>query len=229
MKVTIIFGVFIFAFLWASASSAAIYTWTDENGVMHFTNVAPPAHARVIVKDIPKKHNSAAEKARRDSVEKRLKRAEERADELERSLDNAREKAEALERRLANANRMAEEAPGVQQASYGYDETWEEEYSRYPYYGGYVYRAVPLGRSICRPRYWRHPRYGPWKKGHRGKHHWRHRPWKGKHHYGHRPWGGSRHYGVVGINRARTQSHHIFNKSRSNPFRSNFVSRRAIY
>ncbi|MBW1774032.1 MAG: DUF4124 domain-containing protein [Deltaproteobacteria bacterium] len=214
MKVLSIFGAFIFAFLWASAASAAIYSWTDENGLLHFTNVAPPPQARVV-------------SAREKTVDERLKSAENRADDLEQDLDQAKEearealqRARALEERLAEASRLAEEAQTYQEASYRYEETWEEEYSRSPYYGGYVYRAAPYRRPyVCTNDRWRVPR----------KSHLRKARYK-KPYYGTTSRVGlkNRRYGI-GINSARTQSERIFNQSRSNPLRSNFISRRAIY
>ncbi len=224
MKVLNMFGIFVFAFLWASAASADIYSWTDENGVMHFTNVAPPPQARILVKDAPGDHNQGDYRAPEASVDERLKRAEERADDLAHDLDLANErarealqKARELEERIARAN--AGEAQFVQEAAYRYDAVWEEEVSGSPYYGGYVYRAAPYRRPInCRPERWRSPRISHFKKAR-----------SGKHYYGYRPWEGSRNYGVIGINRAATQSHRIFNKSRSNPLTSNFISRRALY
>jgi hypothetical protein len=234
MKKLSIFGAFIFALLWVSTASAAIYTWTDENGVVHFTNYSPPPQAQVIVKDIPGKDRQGADSALEKSVEERLKRAEERADDLEEDLDRANEKARealqrarAMEERIAYANRLAEETERIQQASYRYQETYEEGYAGYPYYGGVIYSGFPYRRPICRPYYRRHPRISHWKKEPWGRSHWRHKSWKGSPHYSNRPKG--RHYGVIGINRARNQSDRIFKQSRSNPFRSSPVARRAIY
>lgn len=220
MKKLSIFGAFIFAFLWESTASGAIYSWTDENGVLNFTNVAPPPQAQVVVKDSPRRNTRGADRVQEESVDERLRRAQERADDLEESLDNAREKAEALEERLAEASRLAEEAQRVQEAAYRYEDTWEEEYSRSSYYSGYGYRAIPFRRrGICGPDRWRPPRISHYKKA-------RHR----KPYYGNKPRKSlkSRHYGI-GVNSARTQAERIFNQSRSNPLRSNFVSRRAIY
>ena len=227
MKTLSIFGAFIFAFLWAPAASGAIYSWTDEDGVLHFTNVAPPPQALVVVKDTPR--DRGGDSARKPTVDERLKSAENRADDLEQDLDQAREearealqRARALEETLAEASRLAAEAQRIQEASYRYEETWEEEYPR-SYYGAYGYRSVPFRRrGICGPDRRRHPRISHHKKAHRGKYHY------GKKYYGSRPRGGSRHYSI-GVNSARTQSERVFNQSRSNPLRSNFISRRAIY
>ena len=227
MKVLSIFGAFIFAFLWASAASAAIYSWTDEKGVLHFTNVAPPPQALVVVKDTPKDRDRENVSAREKTVDERLKSAENRADDLEQDLDQAKEeargalqRARALEERLAEASRLAEETQEVQEASYRYEETWQEEYSRSPYSGGYVYRAAPYRRPYIRTNDRRRvPRKSHLRKARYKKHHYGNKPRKSLR---------SRRYGI-GINSARTQSERVFNQSRSNPLRSNFISRRAIY
>ena len=260
MKILSIFGALIFAFIWASAASGAIYSWTDEDGVMHFANVAPPPQALVVVKDTPGDRDRGDDPERKTTVDDRLKSAENRADDLEQDLDQAKEearealqRARALEERLAEAGRLAAEAQRIQEVSYGYEETWEEDYSR-SYYGGYGYRAVPFRRrGICGPDRRRHPRISHYRKARNGKYQYGNKPRGGSRDYGtgvnsakrqsgrifnqsrSNPYDNkprkslkSRHYGV-GVNSAKRQSGRIFNQSRSNPLRSNSVSRRAIY
>lgn len=225
MKTPIIFGVFIFAFLWASAASGAIYSWKDENGVMHFTNVAPPPQARIVVKNAPVDNDEGDNSAEKESVDERLERAEDRVEDLEQDLDQAEEKArealqraEALEARLAESN--AEEAQFVQEAIYRVEKTWEEGYSSSPYYGGYVYRTAPFYRwKNCRPDRGKRPPISHYRKA-------RHK----KPYHGAKSRGGlkSRRYNM-GVNAAKTQSERVFNQTRRNTLRSDLIGRRALY
>ena len=49
------FKIMILAALWLSGfaaleANADIYSWTDENGVNHFTNYSPPKQAKLLIK-----------------------------------------------------------------------------------------------------------------------------------------------------------------------------------
>jgi hypothetical protein len=87
--------------LLAGPLHADIYEWTDENGVKHFTNYAPPDDATILMKTEELPHDEAADRTRMEDDRQYL-------DELAR-LERAEREAE-LERRVAEAERRAAEA-----------------------------------------------------------------------------------------------------------------------
>ena len=87
--------------LLAGTLHADIYEWTDENGVKHFTNYAPPDNATVLMKTKELPYDEAADRARMEEERQFL-------DELAK-LERAAKDAE-LERRVAEAERRAAEA-----------------------------------------------------------------------------------------------------------------------
>jgi len=226
MKVLGIIGTFLFVYLWTSPVSATIYTWTDENGVVHFTNYAPPSHAQVIVEDVPgrpaQEGDTASGSGTDQAFEDRLQRAEARANDLEQSLNQAQEKAQALEESLAEANRRAQEALRIEEAVSRSDTAWEEEYATPVYYSPYDtygYSVVPHSRPIiARKPHGRYPYISHYDKGRDKKHGSGRGPREGD----------KKHRSNIGRVDARTQSERVFNQSRRNPFQSNFVNRRYL-
>ena len=98
----------------ASSSVADIYEWTDENGVKHYSNYAPAAGSRVLIKTKEEPYNEAADLARMEA--ERQERLElDRLEIIERQAELNFREAEA-ERRLAEADRAVEEA--FRQADY---------------------------------------------------------------------------------------------------------------
>ena len=90
----------------ASSLHADIYEWTDEDGVKHFTNYAPPPEASILMKTEELPYDAAADRDRREA---------EREEQLELTrLEIAERKAELewreaeAEQRLAEAGRQAE-------------------------------------------------------------------------------------------------------------------------
>ena len=232
MKMLTIFGVFVFVSLWASAASGEVYSWTDEDGVVHFTNFAPPPQAQLIIEDeegdeapgaapqaSPREGAIASEGGQRNAEEDRLERTEARVEELEQNLNQAQEKAEALEASLAEANRRAQEAQRIAEEGYGPDGEYVVNDASPACYGGYAYGVVPYSRPFIgekeRRRYYHkgelpEPRYQ--------KHPSSHKPLRGREAGLSRP----------GINDARTQAERTFYQSRRNPLQSNFISRRQV-
>ncbi len=98
----IIVGCFV-----ASPLYADIYEWTDENGVTHYTNYAPPPEAKIMMKTEELPYDEAADRVRLEAEQEeqleltRLELAEIKA-ELE------RRESEDMQR-LAEAGRQAEE------------------------------------------------------------------------------------------------------------------------
>lgn len=85
------------------AASADIYSWTDENGVQHFTNQEPPEDAELLIKSPEISHDEEAHQRRLE--EDRLALARQELAEREAYLLQQQQEAE---RRLAAANARAE-------------------------------------------------------------------------------------------------------------------------
>ena len=102
IRVVIITGIFI-----AGSALADIYQWTDQNGVKHFTNYTPPAHATILMKTKEVPYDEAADRARIEADRQYQL-------ELDR-LELARREAEidqreaAAERKVRDAERYADE------------------------------------------------------------------------------------------------------------------------
>ena len=96
---------FWFAGLAVSTAGADIYAWTDENGVKHFTNHAPPKKAALFMRTREIPHDEEADKQRREMD--RLEVARQELAEREAFLQ---EQQMAAERRIAAANARADEA-----------------------------------------------------------------------------------------------------------------------
>jgi hypothetical protein len=94
-----------FAGFAVSTAGADIYAWTDENGVKHFTNHAPPKQATLFMKTREIPHDEEADKQRRETD--RLAVARQELAEREAFLQ---EQQLAAERRIAAANARADEA-----------------------------------------------------------------------------------------------------------------------
>ncbi len=114
----------------ASSSLADIYEWTDENGVKHYSNYAPPAESRVLMKTKEEPYDEAADRARMEAErQERLELA--RLEIVQREAELELREA-AAERKLAAADRVAEEA--LREADYDLDEAGTS--SRVIYRGG---------------------------------------------------------------------------------------------
>jgi len=123
MKILRILSALFFISLWGLMAYAHIYSWTDENGVTHFTNYSPPAEARIVVKDVVTPRGEATEKEARANEEpvgkpsERERDLEERGLDLESKLEGSLERAEDLvenlETRLIEANQRARQAEAL--------------------------------------------------------------------------------------------------------------------
>lgn len=92
----------------ASSSLADIYEWTDENGVKHYSNYAPPAKSRVIMKTKEEPYDEEADRLRMEMErQERLELA--RLEIIQRETELELREA-AAERRVADADRAVEEA-----------------------------------------------------------------------------------------------------------------------
>ena len=148
-----------------STVNADIYAWTDENGVRHFTNYAPPPQANIIMKTKELPYDELADKERMDT---------ERQDQLTAALQEIAEKEARLaemqlaaEKRLETANRKAQEA--LEQAESLLDQAQYESSDYYgggyQYYGYYPYKRRHK-RSIYNRWYYRNHHSSYHKKSH---------------------------------------------------------------
>lgn len=171
--------------LFTAMLNADIYEWTDEDGVRHFTNSAPPPEAKILMKTKEVPFDEAADRARR-KAEQEVQLELARLEVAERTLELERLTAEA-EERLAEADRKAEETlreaerllNESRNESYEYRESGFREYYRgyYPYgYNNKYYYRNKTGsiyfkkRPYLKPhkrRYYKKYRYG-YKDAYRG-------------------------------------------------------------
>lgn len=101
-------AVFLIASLFASSVSAGVYTWTDADGVVHFSDKQPPSreHDTVTLTEtsvVPMSEN--IEQGRRvTTINQQLSRSLERSDSDRRST-GARKKAEARHQKMCGGYR----------------------------------------------------------------------------------------------------------------------------
>ena len=121
----------------ASSLHADIYEWTDEEGVKHYTNYAPPPQASILMKTEELPYDAAADHARQEAErEEQLELA--RLEIAERKAELEWREAEA-EQRLAEAGRQAEET--LREAEKILDEARNERYE----YGNFRYSNLSRG------------------------------------------------------------------------------------
>jgi len=92
----------------ATSSLADIYEWTDENGVKHFSNYAPAANSKVLMKTKEDPYDEEADRARMEAGRQEFLELS-RLEIAQREAELELREAEA-ERKLAAADRVAQEA-----------------------------------------------------------------------------------------------------------------------
>jgi hypothetical protein len=130
---------------------ADIYEWTDEEGVRHFTNHAPPPGAGIMMKTKELPYDEAADDARLEA-EREAQLELERLELAERTRALERREAEA-EQKLAEAEWKAEEAlreaerllnqarnEPFDNTGSGYFRYYRDDYPSYYYNSGRYYR-----------------------------------------------------------------------------------------
>ena len=137
---------------------ADIYEWTDENGVKHFTNYAPPEDAKILMKTEELPYDEAADQARMEDERQYLLELA-KLELAEKEAELARREAEADEK-AAEAERYAQET--MQAADqYRNDARYDRWYYRSGGYYGY-YR--PPYRHHYKHKYRTKSHYGYSKK-----------------------------------------------------------------
>jgi len=92
----------------ATSSLADIYEWTDENGVKHYSNYAPAAKSKVLMKTKEEPYDEAADRARVEAERQEFLELS-RLELAQREAELELREAEA-ERKLWAAERAAQEA-----------------------------------------------------------------------------------------------------------------------
>ncbi len=174
-----------------SAADADIYHWTDENGVNHYTNYAPPKKARLLMKtpeipydreaDIQRQETDRLEVARQELAEREAFLLQQQI-EAERRIAEANARADAALREadqiLQDAEAAAADADTYRNGNYAYG------YGYYPYYRpGYRKYVHPYKKHHYKYRKSRHYKYK-----HRYGRHYKHAYPHYRHHkYGYQP------------------------------------------
>jgi hypothetical protein len=123
------------------AADADIYSWTDENGVNHFTNYAPPKYAQILIKtpEIPYDEEADNQRQETDRLEvARHELAEREAflllqqQEAERRIAEANARIDAALREADQILQDAEDA--AEDASYNNGGSYAYGYGYYPLY-----------------------------------------------------------------------------------------------
>jgi hypothetical protein len=105
LKTLLLIAVFC---LVTSSLFADIYEWTDENGVKHYTNYAPPADSRVLMKTKEVPYDEVSDRARMEA-DRQAQLELARLEIAEREAELEMRETEA-DRRLADADRAVQEA-----------------------------------------------------------------------------------------------------------------------
>jgi hypothetical protein len=186
--ILVLMAVWVYGFV-ALTARADIYSWTDENGVNHFTNYAPPKHAKLLMKTPEIPYDEEADNQRRETD--RLEIARQELAEREAFL---LQEQQAAERRIAAANARADaalwEADQILQEAEAkaedanYDRSNGYAYGYYPYYR-YGYRPDYQHKRHYRKYVGKYYKKHPYKYRHGRpyKHDYRKRP---KHHFNRR-------------------------------------------
>ena len=137
----------------ALTARADIYSWTDENGVNHFTNYAPPKHAKLLIKTPEISYDEEADNQRQEADRLEVARQEladreafllQEQQAAERRLAEANAKADAALREadeiLREAETAAEDANYDRSNSYAYGYYHKGYYRKY---GGSYYKKRP--------------------------------------------------------------------------------------
>ena len=205
MKVLLILSFIAAGSLMGGPLHADIYEWTDENGVKHFTNYAPPDDARVLIKSEELPYDEAADRARIE-FERKQQLELARLELAIREAELERRAAEA-ERRIAEAERYAEETARAAE-QYLEDSRNDRWYYRGGgFWGGYRFphHRRWFYRNETASIYWLDKPY---------KHH-HHRKYRAKRHYGHtRKYGGHRYHSRKHISPHKYRSPQSYRSSR---------------
>ena len=221
---------------------ADIYEWTDEYGVTHYTNYAPPPEAKIIMKTEELPYDEAADRVRLEAEREeqleltRLELAEIKAELERRESEDMQRLAEAVrqaEETLREAEKIRNEAwnyrydNGNYQYSNYYHGYNSSHYKNRHYYrnksGSIYYIKLPNTGHFKRYRYKKH-HYGYDKKHHRSR-------YNGQKYYkkAHRRVYGLRSYDRYHRSQLSIRSHRSSHIGKGAPGRMRVVSRSRRY
>jgi hypothetical protein len=178
IMILVLLAVWVYGFV-ALTARADIYSWTDENGVNHFTNYAPPKQAKLLMKTPEIPFDEEADNQRREND--RLEAARQELAEREAFL---LQEQQAAERRLAEANARADAALWEADRILQEAETAAED-ANYDRSNGYAYGDSPFYRFGYSPGY-HYERYYRKKNHHYKKRHYAY-PHRRHYKYGYQP------------------------------------------
>lgn len=142
------------AWMLVGTARADIYSWTDANGVIHFTNYDPPPQADYYMQEHKTEEaleseptDSAAE--RKDVLQKQL---EEANSKLENALDKVADLTDKVEQTRIEARIAAQAARRAEAEAKIAGETRREKTVVF----GYPYRRYKPDRPHPEPYYWKH-------------------------------------------------------------------------
>lgn len=175
----------------ALTARADIYSWTDENGVNHYTNYAPPKHAKLLMKTPEIPYDEEADNQRRETERLEIARQElaereafllQEQQEAERRIAEANARADAAvqeaDQILQEAEAAAEDANSNRSNAYAYG-YWYYPYYPYGYRSGYHHNGYY--RKYGNRYYKKHPY--KYRHGSHYQHHYRKSP---KHYFNRR-------------------------------------------
>ena len=139
IMILMLLAVWVYGFV-ALTARADIYSWTDENGVNHFTNYSPPKQAKLLIKTPEIPYDEDADNQRRENDQLEVARQE----LAEREAFLLQEQ-QAAERRIAEANARADAALWEADRILQEAETAAED-SSYDRSNGYTYGYFPYNR-----------------------------------------------------------------------------------
>jgi hypothetical protein len=133
--------------LGVGSANADIYVWTDESGIKHITNYAPPEQAQVLIRTPEIPYDAEADRQRREA-ERREQLAREkqelaeqkaRLELLEREAHARMSAAEQMHREMSayekgRADQARESDTSIRSYWYG-GPVWYGKWGRYPGYG----------------------------------------------------------------------------------------------
>ena len=175
ITILVLMAVWVYGFV-ALTARADIYSWTDKNGVNHFTNYAPPKQAKLLIKTPEIPYDEEADNQRRETD--RLEVARQELAEREAFL---LQEQRAAERRIAEANAKADTALWeadriLQEAEAAAEDSNYDHSNGYVYGYGYYpsYRYSRDSRYIRDYRYSHYPGYYHKNYYRGGRHHKKH-------------------------------------------------------
>ena len=173
--------VLLLGFLNAGSVWADIYVWTDEKGIKHITNYAPPEHAKILIRTPEIPYDAEADQKRLEAerreqlAREKLALAEREAqlELLEREANARITAAEQFDREQRAYEKGLEDQSRAQEdssRSYWYGgSAWYGGRGHYPgYYRNGYYRKDGNIYYKKRPHHHKKVKAGQWRKNHKG-------------------------------------------------------------